>query len=99
MLRIRCPWCGEREQSEFAYQGEAHLPRPINPAQLSAEEWGAYLFFRRNPKGWHRERWQHTAGCRRFFNALRDTRTDVLHATYAVGEAPPEPPASSDPSE
>jgi sarcosine oxidase delta subunit len=28
-------------------------------------------------------------GCGRFFNALRDTRTDQFLATYHVGERPP----------
>ena len=96
MLRIRCPWCGEREQSEFSYQGEAHLPRPVAPDKLDTEAWGAYLFLRKNPLGWHRERWQHAFGCRRFFNALRDTRTDVLHATYKPDETPPDIPEPSE---
>lgn len=32
-----------------------------------------YLFFRDNPKGPFAERWVHSAGCRRWFNAVRDT--------------------------
>jgi sarcosine oxidase subunit delta len=37
----------------------------------------------------HAERWRHTHGCGRFFNALRDTTSDQFLATYKVGEAPP----------
>ncbi len=37
----------------------------------------------------HAERWRHTHGCGRFFNALRDTTTDHFLATYRVGEKPP----------
>ncbi len=33
---------------------------------------------RDNTKGVHAERWRHTHGCGRFFNALRDTTTDHL---------------------
>ena len=39
----------------------------------------------------HAERWRHTHGCGRFFNALRDTTSDQFLATYKVGEAPPPP--------
>ena len=38
----------------------------------------------------HAERWRHTRGCGRFFNALRDTTTDHFLATYKVGEARPD---------
>jgi sarcosine oxidase subunit delta len=37
----------------------------------------------------HAERWRHTHGCGRFFNALRDTTTDHFLATYKVGEPVP----------
>ena len=37
----------------------------------------------------HAERWRHTHGCGRFFNALRDTTTDFFLATYQVGEPRP----------
>ena len=41
------------------------------------------------------ERWRHTRGCGRFFNALRDTTTDQFLATYKVGEARPDMAAKS----
>jgi sarcosine oxidase subunit delta len=44
---------------------------------------------RRNAKGIHAERWRHTHGCGRFFNALRNTTTDHFLATYRVGERQP----------
>ena len=30
MFLITCPYCGEREQSEFKAGGEAHIERPNN---------------------------------------------------------------------
>jgi sarcosine oxidase subunit alpha len=36
----------------------------------------------REPAGPHAERWRHLRGCGRFFNALRDTTTDRIAATY-----------------
>ncbi len=90
MFLIKCPWCGERDQSEFHAHGEAHIVRPENPDQLSEEEWGDYVFFRKNPKGLHYERWVHSHGCRRWFNAARNTITDHIYATYKPGEPKPE---------
>ena len=59
MFIIDCPYCGERDQTEFTCHGEAHIARPSNPNEVSDEEWGRYLFFRNNPKGIHFERWTH----------------------------------------
>ena len=90
MLLIRCPHCGERPEPEFAYGGEAHIARPADPAAVSDDDWAAYLYLRTNAKGVHAERWRHTRGCGRFFNALRDTTTDRFIATYISGEKRPE---------
>jgi sarcosine oxidase, subunit delta len=90
MLLIECPYCGERPEPEFAYGGQAHIARPAQPAATSAEEWTQFLYLRANPRGIHAERWRHTHGCGRFFNALRDTATDRFLATYRVGEPAPQ---------
>ncbi|CAL9616632.1 Sarcosine oxidase subunit alpha [Streptomyces sp. enrichment culture] len=92
MLLIPCPWCGPRDESEFHYGGQAHVPYPQDPASLSDEEWARYLFFRDNPKGPFAERWSHAAGCRRWFNAIRDTATNEVLAVYRAGEERPATP-------
>ncbi len=89
MLLIECPWCGARDQSEFTYGGEAHIVRPPTPKDLTDEEWADYLFYRKNPKGDHLEQWCHTSGCRRWFNAQRDTLTYEFKGVYRAGEPPP----------
>jgi heterotetrameric sarcosine oxidase delta subunit len=89
MLRITCPWCGPRDETEFRYGGQAHLAYPVDPGSLSDEEWADFLFMRDNPKGPWAERWMHAAGCRRWCNAIRDTATHRVIATYRIGEAPP----------
>ena len=89
MLIIECPWCSERDESEFSCAGEAHIARPLDTEKLSDEEWADYLFMRKNPRGAHREQWLHAAGCRRYFNAERDTVTYKIAATYKIGEQPP----------
>jgi heterotetrameric sarcosine oxidase delta subunit len=35
------------------------------------------------------ERWWHLHGCRRWFNAARDTTTEEFLAFYRMGEPPP----------
>jgi sarcosine oxidase, subunit delta len=88
MMLIHCPYCDEkRPEIEFAYGGEAHIARPLDPSTLSDEEWERYLFIRANAKGRHHERWRHSFGCGRFFNAVRDTVTDKFETTYKAGEA------------
>ena len=90
MLLIACPWCGPREETEFSCGGEAHIARPADPDALSDEQWGDYLFMRKNPRGAHLEQWVHAHGCRRWFNVRRDTVTYRITAVYKLGEAPPE---------
>jgi heterotetrameric sarcosine oxidase delta subunit len=89
MLVLRCPWCGERDEIEFSYGGQAHIAYPKDPAALSDAQWAAFLFMRDNPKGNFRERWMHAQGCRRWFNALRHTVTHQIQATYKPGDMPP----------
>ena len=88
MQLIDCPWCGPREEVEFHYGGQAHVAYPDGPAALTDEQWARYVFFRDNPKGAFAERWSHGAGCRRWFNAVRDTRTYQFLAVYKPGADP-----------
>jgi len=89
MLLIPCPYCGPRDESEFTCGGEAHIARPAEPDRLSDADWADYLFMRDNPKGEFAERWFHTAGCRRWFNAVRSTVTYGFRATYPPFTEPP----------
>jgi sarcosine oxidase, subunit delta len=89
VLSIPCPWCGPRDETEFRYGGQAHVAYPADPLAGTDEEWAAYLFLRDNPKGWFRERWVHTAGCRRWFNAIRHTVTYEFAAVYPPFTEPP----------
>jgi len=90
MLLIPCPFCAmDRPEAEFRHAGEAHLVRPPDPASASDEAWADFLYYRSNPRGVTAERWRHVHGCGRFFNALRDTVSDRILATYKPGESPP----------
>lgn len=88
MFLIKCPWCGERDQSEFGYGGEAHIKRPADNENMSDEDWADYVFNRSNPKGLHHERWVHIHGCGQWFNMTRNTATDEILEIYQIGEKP-----------
>jgi heterotetrameric sarcosine oxidase delta subunit len=94
MLLLTCPWCGPRDETEYRYGGQAHVPYPETPADVSDQEWAEYLFFRDNPKGPFAERWAHSAGCRRWFNVVRDTATYQFLTVYT--SADPRPVIGSD---
>ena len=90
MLLIEGPWCGPRAEIEFSCGGEAHIARPADPGSLSDEAWADYLFMRKNIRGLHREQWNHSSGCRRWFNVERDTVTYRINAVYRMGQSAPE---------
>ncbi|HYZ00178.1 MAG TPA: sarcosine oxidase subunit delta [Candidatus Binatia bacterium] len=90
MLLIPCPYCGERDETEFSYGGAAQVAYPDDPQELRDVEWGRYLFVRPNPKGPFAERWCHSAGCRRWFDAVRDTATHQIIRVYELDKTAPE---------
>lgn len=89
MLRIRCPWCGERDETEFQYAGDAKAVRPKPDA--GEEAFYRYIHVRDNPKGWHTELWHHSGGCRQTVKVVRNTVTHEIHATGWPSERLPFP--------
>ena len=51
MLLIPCPWCGERDEIEFRYGGEAGIAYPTDPAALDDERVGGVPLRPRQPEG------------------------------------------------
>jgi sarcosine oxidase subunit delta len=92
MLRINCPWCGDRAQIEFTYGGDGSVQRPRDPEPVSAKEWFTYLYLRQNEKGPHLELWQHSGGCRRWLKVRRDTLTHEIQGSWPAAGAEPEAP-------
>jgi heterotetrameric sarcosine oxidase delta subunit len=62
---------------------------------MTDEQWAEYLFVRDNLKGAFAERWVHSAGCRRWFNAIRDTVTYEFLAVYRPTDPRPHLPHRS----
>ena len=71
MIRINCPFCGERDHSEFTYGGDGSVVYPELDAP--AEQWLEAVFQRENIRGVQTESWHHVSGCRQWLLVERDT--------------------------
>ena len=79
MIRINCPFCGERDHSEFSYGGDASVKYP--PLDAPAEQWLEAVFQRENIDGVQFETWQHLQGCRMWSVVERDTTNQRFTAS------------------
>ena len=84
MIRINCPFCGERDHSEFGYGGDASIEYPALDAPM--DEWHDAIFLRENIRGMQSETWHHVNGCRMWLVVERDTMT---HEIKSVRRAHP----------
>ena len=76
MIIIKCPYCGDRDHSEFSYGSDASIVYPSLDA--SEKDWIDAVFFRENIKGIQRETWQHSNGCRMWLEVERSTITHEI---------------------
>ncbi|MFZ0008529.1 MAG: sarcosine oxidase subunit delta [Steroidobacteraceae bacterium] len=79
-MRIICPVCGERDYTEFRYGGDASKVRPTHGTS-DMKAWYEYVFVFGNPKGLHREYWQHVMGCRQWLVLERNTATNEVRSS------------------
>jgi len=88
MQQFNCPFCGNRDQSEFTYVREVAAVPALDAA---THEWQQFIYQRDNPCGAHAEWWHHNHGCRQMLEIVRDTLThEVQSVTFArtSGAAP-----------
>jgi sarcosine oxidase subunit delta len=85
-MRITCPWCGERDYSEFRYGSDAGKTRPAHGTG-DLKTWHDHVFLFDNPKGQTREYWQHVLGCRQWLVLERDTATNEVGASIPARDA------------
>tara|TARA_B100000524_G_scaffold74452_1_gene34145 strand:+ start:159 stop:440 length:282 start_codon:yes stop_codon:yes gene_type:complete len=83
---IKCPYCGDRSQKEFAYGGDGTVVRPELNQEISDEKWNEFVYLRKSPRGKHLELWHHIAGCRQWFKVQRDTVTHEIFKTAKMDE-------------
>ena len=86
MLNIKCPYCGDRSQKEFAYGGDGTVVRPQLNQEVTDDKWDEFVYFRKSPRGKHIELWHHIAGCRQWFRVQRDTVTHEIFKTAKINE-------------
>jgi heterotetrameric sarcosine oxidase delta subunit len=80
---LTCPNCGVREVTDFAFGGEVSARPKERP---TFRELNTYNYFRRNVAGVQREWWFHRSGCRAWFIAERDTRTNEVLSIARPGD-------------
>ncbi len=78
MMRIHCPFCGERDHCEFAYGGDASVVWPELDGTI--DQWHEAVFLRENIRGMQCETWQHVHGCRTWLIVERDTLTHRIQS-------------------
>lgn len=91
MIRIPCPFCGERDHSEFTYGGDGSIQYPSLDG--SVDDWIEAVFMRENRCGMQWETWHHNNGCRMWLLVERDTMT---HEIRQVRPASPKLTAALD---
>ena len=90
-MRIHCPFCGERDSSEFTVIGDASCRRPQGASPDAQQgpfdiRYFEAAYLRDNPAGRHTELWYHGAGCRGWLHVTRDTRTHEVFGTIFASE-------------
>ena len=64
-MRIPCPFCGDRDLTEFTYLGDAAFERPDPADDDAANLFHAAVYLRDNPCGPHDEWWYTPPGAGR----------------------------------
>jgi heterotetrameric sarcosine oxidase delta subunit len=81
-MRIPCPFCGDRDASEFVYRGDASPARPTDDGGFYD-----YVYLRENPVGPMREHWYHAQGCRNWLVVVRDTHSHEIFGAILARDA------------
>jgi methylglutamate dehydrogenase subunit B len=89
-MRIQCPYCGERDFSEFVCTGEANVRRSDLDGPYTLERWIDAVHLRNNPAGLQEELWFHRSACRSWLLVRRCTLTHEIYSVSRVEEAPAE---------
>ncbi|WP_425039511.1 sarcosine oxidase subunit delta [Primorskyibacter sp. S187A] len=87
MQTFPCPFCGPRDETEFHFATEAGRARPEPAAEVSDEDWAAYLFAAHAPKGTVREIWLHLP-CGEYFVLTRNSVTRAIHGAKPLPGVP-----------
>ena len=77
MLTLPCPFCGQRDETEFFNGGPTKPSRP--DSTVTDADWIDWLTVPVNPIGYVEEKWWHGKGCGTWFTIKRHTVThDII---------------------
>jgi sarcosine oxidase, subunit delta len=83
MQLFPCPFCGDRDETEFLFLGEAGKTRPAGGRDVAGAAWADYLH-RTSPRaGRETEIWRHRP-CGEVFLMERDTVSHVVDGARAI---------------
>ena len=85
MIRIPCPFCGERDHSEFTYGGDGSIQYPTLNGSLN--DWLEAVYQRKNIRGLQTESWHHVNGCRMWILVERDTVTHEIRSVQPAHQS------------
>jgi heterotetrameric sarcosine oxidase delta subunit len=71
MLLINCPYCGERDESEFRYGGRRVIYPPLD-SSAGIEKWHRAIHLHDNSQEPIREFWYHESACELWIEINRD---------------------------
>ncbi|MEP5761774.1 MAG: sarcosine oxidase subunit delta [Litoreibacter sp.] len=82
-MRIKCPYCGERDRREFYVKGAVDTAE--HPKDAEAVHRALHL--RANVAGVIRELWHHEGGCRAWLVVERHTLTHEIISVQGAADA------------
>ena len=77
MLLIPCPYCGERDESEFSYGGSSR-DYPTLDEDHSIDDWYKSVYLPKLDQNTLREYWYHNAGCEQWVEVKRNLFTHEI---------------------
>ena len=87
-MRIKCPYCGERDASEFTYLGDADREASRSRGADAPSAFFDYVYFRDNPAGPHGALVSRRAAAAPGSCVMRDTRTHEIDAASRASARP-----------
>lgn len=85
-MRISCPYCGERDFSEFRFRREVSNREDV--FSETADDGIEAIHYRQNLAGRQSELWHHAYGCRAWLLVERDTLANTIFGVMPVRNKP-----------
>ena len=84
MLLIDCPYCGERDESEFSYGGRCIVYPPLD-SSTTRGDWHRAIHLHDGSQNVINEYWYHEFGCEQWIGIKRDIESHEITSTSTAG--------------